>query len=73
MKHEQIRTQREQFGLSQMQLARLASVSRFRLHLHEHGDLSLRADELARIETALRRTAARLQKAIADFGGVPAA
>jgi len=64
-----IKAQRERFGLSQMELARLARVSRFRLHLYERGDLCLREDEVARIRLALTRTVERLQEAITDFDG----
>jgi DNA-binding transcriptional regulator YiaG len=72
-KMSNVKTQREQFGLSQMQLARLANVSRFRLHLAERGDICLRQDEMARIRVVLQKTAQRLEKAISDFGSLPAA
>jgi predicted transcriptional regulator len=73
MESNDIRTQREQFGISQMRLAAQANVSRFRLHLAERGTLCLRQDEIARIRMVLQRTAERLQKAITDFGGPSAA
>ncbi len=45
---------RKAAGLSQIELAHRANVSRFRLSLAELGSLELRQDEIAAIRTAIR-------------------
>jgi hypothetical protein len=67
-----IKTQRQNFHLSQLRLSELAGVSRFRLHLHERGALPLTELEVRRIQGVFTREASRLQKALADFRGIPA-
>ena len=47
------RSQREAVGLSQIRLARLAGVSRFRISIHESADGKLTTDEVRRIRIAL--------------------
>lgn len=44
---------REKCGLSQMRLAKLSKVSRYRIHLHESGYSRLNSDEERRIRKAV--------------------
>jgi hypothetical protein len=55
------KSHRLRLRLSLSALARMASVSRFRLWSAEHGDCTLTSDEEARIAEALRREATRLR------------
>jgi DNA-binding transcriptional regulator YiaG len=68
-----IRTERRQVGLSQAKLARTASVSRYRLHLHESGASELSPEEITRIRAALGREANRLLSVIERVSSAPAA
>ncbi|MEP7354708.1 MAG: hypothetical protein ABI824_15880 [Acidobacteriota bacterium] len=61
---ERLKTQRNLLRLSQSRLARLSGVSRYRICLHELGDLSLHSHELALLERALQKELCRLQFAI---------
>ena len=65
---ENLRSHREALGLSQIRLARLAGVSRFRISVHESGDGELTAEEQGRIRAALKAEAQRLAS-IADTLG----
>lgn len=56
-----LRTQRKILALSQSRLARLSSVSRFKICLFELGDGELTAEELGRIRVALEAEAQRLR------------
>lgn len=49
-----IKERRKNRGLSQMRLAAISQVSRYRIGLHEQGYQSLGPDELSRIDAALR-------------------
>jgi predicted transcriptional regulator len=60
MKQERIRLK-----VSQAELARLSGVSRVRINAAEMGDIHLRAEEMARIQRALRGEAHRLMTAAA--------
>ena len=51
------RSHREAVGLSQIRLARLSDVSRFRISIFESGDAELTADEVRRIRKALQAEA----------------
>jgi predicted transcriptional regulator len=55
-----LRARRTALHLSQSRLARLSGVSRFKICLHEMGDKTLSAQDLERVETAIRREAQRL-------------
>jgi predicted transcriptional regulator len=59
-------------GISQIQLAREAGVSRFRIYLFEAGVLELRPDEIKAITDALRPGMERAQRVVAEFQGDPA-
>jgi predicted transcriptional regulator len=73
---KQLRSNREQLGLSQTRLARLAGVSRFKICLFELGDGQLTDDEQRKIKAALQSEVDRLRSLTAtlDFAaaGAPA-
>jgi predicted transcriptional regulator len=56
-----LREHRNAVGISQMRLARLSRVSRFKICLFELGDGSLTPDEQSRIRVALLAEAERLR------------
>jgi len=57
---ENLRSHREALGLSQIRLARLSDVSRFKISVFESGDGELTKDEEGRIRAALHAEALRL-------------
>jgi predicted transcriptional regulator len=63
-----IRTQRITLGMSQSRLARLSTVSRFKICMHELGDKPLNEEEFGRIESALRAEARRLARMASQVG-----
>jgi predicted transcriptional regulator len=56
-----LRTHRQALGLSQSRLARLASVSRFKICMFELGGGGLLPDEQLRIKQALEKESSRLR------------
>lgn len=62
-----IRAIRKATGLSQIKLARLANVSRFRLSLAEERSIELRADELDALGKVLGPEVERARAAVASF------
>lgn len=64
---------RKAAGLSQIQLARRANISRFRLSLAEAGSIELRADERAAIATAVRPEMQRTARIAHEFESLVAA
>jgi predicted transcriptional regulator len=56
-----LRAQRNALKISQIRLARLSGVSRFKICTYEVGDGLLTSDEQARISEALRAEADRLR------------
>jgi predicted transcriptional regulator len=56
-----LKLQRNALGISQSRLARLASVSRFKICMFELGDGRLNEEELNQISSALREEAQRLR------------
>ena len=69
MTPQDVRVQRKQLGLSQVRLANLAGVSRFRLTLWESGDGPLTEEELARVISLLRHQAATTIEALSELAG----
>jgi predicted transcriptional regulator len=65
-----LRACRLALGLSQSRLARLSSVSRFKICTYELGDGALNSNEQSRISGALLAEAERLRNVLipADFG-----
>lgn len=65
-----LRSNREALGVSQIRLARLAGVSRFKICLFEIGDGDLTAAEQGRIRDALQAEAERFRNIAIqlDFG-----
>src|SRR6266404_4256107 len=61
MERDNIQLARLKLRISQTRLATLARVSRFKICLHERGDLSLTPPELQRIADALREEARRIR------------
>lgn len=61
MKPGALRRTRRKVGLSQIAVAALARVSRFRLQVFEAGFLELTAGELARISRVLQQRARTLE------------
>lgn len=55
-----IHEKRVKLRISQTRLAALSGISRFRICLHERGDLSLTRRELDLIDEAIRREADRI-------------
>lgn len=64
-----LRTIREAFGISQIDLARRACVSRFRLYEAECGSIELRPEEVEAIERVLKPAAARAVEAAVALVG----
>ena len=62
-----LRSHRRAVGISQIKLARIARVSRFRIHLNEVGEGDLTAEEQGRIKKALKAEADRLRNIAASF------
>lgn len=62
-----LRTHRVALGLSQLRLARLSGVSRFKICLFELGDGELNMEEQNRIRAALQTEAERLQNIAAHI------
>ena len=58
---------RKAAGLTQIQLAQKADISRFRLCLAETGSLELRPDEMAAIADAVRRAMERTARIAHEF------
>ncbi len=58
---------RKAAGLTQIQLAQKAAVSRFRLCLAETGSLELRPDEMAAIADAVRQAMERTIRIAHEF------
>jgi len=54
---EKIKETRTRLRISQSKLSRLSGVSRFRIYLHERGDLALTDAEIVRIRDAAREEA----------------
>jgi predicted transcriptional regulator len=65
-----LKTQRNSLRLSQSRLARLSGVSRYRICLHELGDLALDAGELAQIDAAIQAEINRLQDVLVRSHGM---
>lgn len=67
-----LRSHRNALGLSQIRLARLSGVSRFKICLYELGDGSLNQEEQKRVREALQAEVERLRSMPAeiDFGGL---
>jgi predicted transcriptional regulator len=63
----ELRSCREALGISQLKLARLSGVSRFKICLFELGDGSLTEGERRRIHDAMRAQAELQRQALADF------
>ena len=63
-----IRDRRFRLRLSQTRLASLASVSRFKICLHERGDQFLSAEELGRIQQAFQEEAVRIRRDLKHIG-----
>ena len=66
-----LKVQRNSLRLSQSGLARLSGVSRYRICLHELGDLVLSTEELQRIERAVDLEVRRFQGMLADATRLP--
>ena len=64
---DNLREIRKVAGLSQIQLAHKAGISRFRLCLAEAGSIELRADERAAIATAVRPGMERTARIAQEF------
>jgi predicted transcriptional regulator len=62
-----LRAHRNALGISQSRLARLSSVSRFKICTYELGDGSLTAEEQTRIREALQAEAERLRQISTHF------
>ena len=62
-----LRAVRKAAGLSQIELAHRASVSRFRLSLAEAGALELREDEIAAIRFALAPELQKRGRVVSEF------
>jgi transcriptional regulator with XRE-family HTH domain len=58
---------RKAAGLSQIELAKRASVSRFRIYLAEAGSIVLRPEELAAISEAVRPEMAKAARLASEF------
>jgi len=58
---------RKAAGLSQIQLAQRANISRFRLSLAEMGSIELRPDELAAISSAINPEMEKTARIAAGF------
>jgi predicted transcriptional regulator len=52
-----IKNERKKIGISQIKLAFIAKISRFRLYLHEHGMAQLNPDEIQKIKEVICRGA----------------
>jgi transcriptional regulator with XRE-family HTH domain len=64
---ETIRATRQKLRLSQSELSRRASVSRWKLNTYELGERgNLNPDELSRIESVLRKEAHELASVVAQ-------
>jgi predicted transcriptional regulator len=57
----ELKSQRVSLGVSQIRLARLAGVSRFKISMYEVGEGELAADERTRIRVALQSESYRLR------------
>jgi predicted transcriptional regulator len=68
-----LRQHRQSLGLSQSKLARISSVSRFKICTFELGGCSLTKDQQSRIREALRTETERLRNLSTnfDFGSSP--
>ena len=62
-----LRTHRNTLGISQLRLARLSGVSKFKICTYELGDGSLSPEEQDRIHAALRNEAERLRNIAVEF------
>lgn len=69
---ENLRARRIALKLSQIRLARLAGVSRWRICLHEIGDGPLSSEEERRINEAFRKEAIRMWKKVRRTQAEPA-
>jgi len=65
-----IKKERARLRISQSRLSARSGVSRFKMCLHERGDLTLNDQELARIRAALSREAERLTEELVEFKAV---
>jgi predicted transcriptional regulator len=63
-----LRSQRNTLGISQLRLARLSGVGKFKICTYELGDGSLTPEEQARIHAALINEAERLRNIAVEFG-----
>jgi predicted transcriptional regulator len=63
-----LKTVRNSVHLSQSRLARLAGVSRYKICLHEMGELELASEELKRIDQAISDEVAKFQLALSKVG-----
>lgn len=69
MTPNEIRHQRKRLRMSRLELARRASVSRYRLYAYEVGDgPALTMEEIARIDEALRREGQYIRQQLAEAG-----
>jgi predicted transcriptional regulator len=67
-----LRAIRRAAGLTQVQLAQRANVSRFRLCMAESGSLELRSDEIDAITEAVRPELAKTARIASEFERVTA-
>lgn len=65
--HWELKAIRKAVGMSQIQLAREAKISRFRIYLFEAGSIELRPDEIGAITKAVQPGIERAQQIISDF------
>jgi len=56
-----VKAARQRMSISQLRLAKLSGVSRFKIGLHEAGNSQLSDQELTRIKAALRKEARRMR------------
>ena len=71
-KMSDLRTIRRASGLTQVQLAQKAGVSRFRICMAESGSLELRPDEIDAITQAVRPELAKTARIASEFERVTA-
>lgn len=67
-----LKTIRKAAGLTQIQLAARANVSRFRLCLAETGNIELRPEEIAAITEAVKPELERTTRLASEFTGAMA-
>jgi hypothetical protein len=68
-----LRSQRQVLKISQSALGRMSGVKRVKIHLFEHADVILTAEEKTRIWAALQHEVKRLHGVTINFEPKPAA